>query len=122
MGYRTEHLRQNEVVVDLHTLLDLREKAAAHDASVRTARNMGRLMQAHIVAARDASLLATERTYHLGWLDCLKAQGDMTLQLLSQEMDAHPHLSERPKRVKKGQTCIIDEHGCKCLLLMRAEG
>lgn len=118
MGYRTEHLRQDEVIITVSALQEYRRKAAAHDSYLRAARVMGGELTRRAIMAREARL-DTEKSYHLGWIDCLRTFDQAVLDLMAQGLEAHPHLDDNPRRVRKGQTCLVNEPGCRCLLVER---
>ena len=122
MGLRTERLNQNQTVIDLARLDELYRKEANHDGYVQAGLAMGLRQRKRQTLAKTAQLqgLATEATYHLGWLDCLKEYNETVLDLISRQMDAHPHMDAKVRhRVRKGQVCIINEPGCDCLRAIR---
>ena len=118
MSLRNMKLAQDEVPVRIAYLHELERKARAHDAYYRAALAMGAEQARRIVMMRQ-SARGTEGTYHLGWLDCLKSWNEKVMDGLNTPSDMHPD-AQWPKRVRKGQTCIIDEPGCYCLNLRRS--
>ena len=122
MSLRTERLTQHQTVIDVARLHKLYLKEANHDGYVQASLAMGQRQRKRQTFAKDAQARgsATEATYHLGWLDCLKEYNEIVLDLISGQMDAHPHMDVRsPRRIRRGQTCIIDDPTCDCLRAIR---
>ena len=119
MGYRRENLTQDQTVISISRLESLMQKEANHDGYLAASLAMGVKLRKHQELMKDATTTA-DGLYHLGWLDCLNQYNETIIRQVSQQIDAHPHMDERwPRRVRKGQVCIVDEPGCSCLVAIR---
>lgn len=118
MSLRNVKLAQDEVPVRISYLHELERKARAHDSYYRASLAMG-AEQAQRIAMMRAAPMATEGTYHLGWIDCLRSFNEKIMDGLNVPSDMHPD-AQWPRKVRKGQTCIIDQPGCYCLNMRRS--
>jgi hypothetical protein len=121
MSLRTERLNQHQTVIDIARLDELYRKEANHDGYVRASLAMSVRQRKRQTLAKTAhgQGMSNEATYHLGWLDCLKEYNETVLDLISRQVDSHPHMDARPRRIRKGQLCLVDEPGCDCLRAIR---
>lgn len=119
MGLRNERLRSDEVPINVAYLRELQQKEVGHDTYVRAARAIG-IQQTRVRGLIADAGLSTEKAYLEGWLACLKDYNTLVMSFLEQEMESHPHIDQRPQRVRKGQQCLMDEPGCRCLLALRS--
>ena len=119
MSNRKETLTQDQTVISVAKLERLMVKEANHDGYLAATLAMGVKLRKHQELLKDAVTTA-DGLYHLGWLDCLKQYNEIVYRMVSDQLDAHPHMDERwPRRVRKGQVCIVDEPGCSCLVAIR---
>lgn len=122
MGLRTERLTQEQTVISLPRLHELYRKEANHDGYLAASLAMGVKQRKRQGLAKQANHqgLSTEASYHLGWLDCLNEYNGTILDGVSRELDAHPHADVPwPRKLRKGQQCIMNEPGCYCLVSIR---
>lgn len=119
MSNRKETLTQDQTVISLARLHSLMQKEANHDGYLAASLAMGVKLRKHQELFKSA-VSAPEGTYHMGWMDCLKTYNETVLDHVARQIDAHPHLEEKwPRRVRKGQVCLLDEAGCSCLVAIR---
>ena len=120
MSLRKEMLRQDQTIISTHRLHELLQKEAQLDGYVRTGQQMQRQRIHHQELMRDTyGNPGTEATYHRGWLDAMMDYDELAVDIINQQWDAHPHLDDDPKPIRKGQTCIIRQPGCYCLAAVR---